>query len=72
MHQLVRLSVYNWLRDHQQWNVWVSRILTRLVEVIPYGGHDKRDAWVAHLPYAIHVVDLPKMYEVEGRISLLD
>src|SRR5438477_172543 len=44
----------------------------RLVEMVPYGGHERREVWTAYLPHAMHVVELAEVYEVEGRVSLLD
>ncbi|KAF2475260.1 kinesin light chain [Lindgomyces ingoldianus] len=72
MHRLVRLAMHNWLREHEQWDAWVNKILTRLVEVVPYGDHERREVWTAYLPHAMHVVELPEVYEVESRVSLLD
>jgi tetratricopeptide (TPR) repeat protein len=72
MHRLVRLATRNWLREHNQWHVWASKALTRLVEIVPFGHHDTREAWTAYLPHAMHVGDLAEVREVEGRISLLD
>ena len=50
----------------------MNKTLTQLIEVVPYGGHNKREVWTACLPHAMHVVELPKVYEAEGRMSLLD
>jgi tetratricopeptide (TPR) repeat protein len=72
MHRLVRLAMHNWLREYQQWNAWVNKTLTRLVEVVPYGGHERREVWTAYLPHALHVAELTEVYEVEGRVLLLD
>lgn len=72
MHRLVCLASRNWLRDQQQWKAWVNKTLNRLIEVVPYGGHERREMWAAYLPHAIHVVSLSVVCEAEGRISLLD
>ena len=72
VHPLVHLATRNWLRAHDQWHVWANKTLTRLVEVVPFGGHDKREVWMTYLPHAIHVVDLPQLFEAEARMSLLD
>ncbi|KAH8723879.1 kinesin light chain, partial [Phaeosphaeriaceae sp. PMI808] len=72
MHRLVRLAMRNWLREHRQWNAWVNKTLTRLLEVVPYGGHGRREVWIAYLPHAMHLVELPEVHEAEGRVSLLD
>jgi hypothetical protein len=72
VHALVRLATRSWLRENDRWRSSVDKALTRLVEVVPLGGHDKREVWTAYLPHAIHAVGLPEMYEAEARISLLD
>jgi tetratricopeptide (TPR) repeat protein len=71
MHRLVRLATRNWLREHNQWQVWASRALTRLVQVVPFGDHETRKTWTAYLPHAMHIVNQPEVFEAEGRISLL-
>jgi tetratricopeptide (TPR) repeat protein len=72
IHRPVRLATRNWLRGHNEWEIWAHKALTRLVEVVPLGGHDKSEVWTAYLPHAIHVVGVPEIYEVEARMSLLD
>ncbi|KAF2802720.1 kinesin light chain [Mytilinidion resinicola] len=72
VHALVHLATRNWLRERNWWYSTVDKALTRLVDVLPPGGHDKRVVWTAYLPHATHVVDLPEAYEVEARMSLLD
>ncbi|KAF2679255.1 hypothetical protein K458DRAFT_277187, partial [Lentithecium fluviatile CBS 122367] len=72
MHRLVRLVMHSWLRERQQWDAWVNKTLTRLVEVVPYGGHERKEVWTAYLPHAMHVVELSEVHEAEGRVSLLD
>ena len=72
MHRLVCLASQNWLRDHQQWKAWVRKTLNRLTEVVPYGGHERREVWAAYLPHAIHVASLPGVCETEDGMSLLD
>jgi tetratricopeptide (TPR) repeat protein len=72
MHRLVRLAMQNWLREHDEWQGWVDRALGRLVEVLPFGDHDKRGVWTAYLPHAVYVADLAEVYGTEDCMSLLD
>jgi tetratricopeptide (TPR) repeat protein len=72
MHRLVRLATRNWLQENGQWQEWVSEALARLVEIVPFGVHETREAWTTYLPHAIHVIDMPELSEAEGRMSLLD
>ncbi|KAF2726496.1 hypothetical protein EJ04DRAFT_453249, partial [Polyplosphaeria fusca] len=72
MHRLVCLASRNWLRDHQRWKVWANKALSRLIEVIPYGGHEEREVWPAYLPHAVHLVNISGVCKTEDRIALLD
>ncbi|KAF2494969.1 hypothetical protein BU16DRAFT_590237 [Lophium mytilinum] len=72
IHALVYLATRNWLKESNRWPSAVAKALTRLVEVLPYGGHSKRMIWTAYLPHANHIVGLPEVYEAEARMSLLN
>ncbi|KAF2681876.1 hypothetical protein K458DRAFT_479113 [Lentithecium fluviatile CBS 122367] len=72
MHRLVRLAMQNWLRQHQQWDDWTKKALVRLLEVVPLGGHEKKEVWTAYLPHATYIVDFPELYKADGRIWLFD
>ncbi|KAL8751945.1 MAG: hypothetical protein Q9184_005895 [Pyrenodesmia sp. 2 TL-2023] len=72
IHQLVRLATRAWLREHNQWDIWAEKALTRLVEVVPFGDYKTWEIWIAYLPHGIHVVNLSELYNTGGRILLLD
>ncbi|KAF2624855.1 kinesin light chain [Macroventuria anomochaeta] len=72
VHRLVRLATHNWLKEHGWWPIWPRKALARLVEVVPFGEHDTREAWTAYLPHAVHVAGLPEVYDAEERVSLLE
>ncbi|KFA81514.1 hypothetical protein S40288_09942 [Stachybotrys chartarum IBT 40288] len=72
VHALVHRATRNWLREHNQWDIWTEKALARLVEVLPFGGHDEREIWTAYLPHATYVVDVPEVRDTEARMSLLD
>jgi hypothetical protein len=72
VHPLVHRAMQGWLKAQNQWHVWANMALTRLVQVVPYGDHDRKEVWTAYLPHAMHVADLPELYEVDARMSLLD
>jgi len=40
MHRLVHLATRNWLRNEKNLNMWTGRALSRLVDLLPAGGHD--------------------------------
>lgn len=50
----------------------VLEALARLVAVVPYRDHDRKEVWTAYLPHAVHVVGLVGDQEAESRMLLLD
>jgi tetratricopeptide (TPR) repeat protein len=71
VHRLVQLATRNWLRGKNEWRLWTENTLARLVEVVPVGGHERKEVWVAYLPHAIHVAGLTDIGDDEGLMSLL-
>jgi tetratricopeptide (TPR) repeat protein len=72
VHRLVYVATRNWLETHGQWLTWTNKAMMRLIEIVPFGGHEKREEWIAYLPHAMHVAALPELRMKEGRVSLLD
>lgn len=72
IHRLVQLATRSWLKAQGQWDVWTDKALARLVEVVPPGGHDKKDVWITYLPHAIHVISMTELLVAEGTLLLLD
>jgi tetratricopeptide (TPR) repeat protein len=72
IHPLVHLAIRGWLKAHQQWTLWIERTLMQLIEVVPYGDHDTRDYWTAYMHHAIHIMRLPEVHGMEGRMTLLE
>lgn len=56
MHRLVYLATRNWLRTNDQLPAWTKKALIRLTDIIPPGGHERREIWTDYLPHGIHVV----------------
>lgn len=74
MHRLVHLATQDWLRKEEQLSTWMQKSLSRLVDVIPYGGHVEWQTWTGYIPHGMRVLmstDLPKDME-EQRILLGD
>jgi len=74
MYRLVHLATQNWMRHEKLMSTWTETALRRLVNVIPYGGHQHREKWTAYIPYGLQVADSLDLLEtVEGeRLDLLD
>jgi hypothetical protein len=72
VHLLVHLAIRNWLKAHNQWQIWAEKTLMRLTDIVPFGDHDKREVWASYLPHAIHIVCLPEIYKADARMTLLD
>ena len=72
IHRLVQLASVWWLEEHSEWTTWVEKTAFRLKELIPYGGHDKREVWVNYLSHAIHLAGSQSTLADTARAELLD
>jgi tetratricopeptide (TPR) repeat protein len=71
MHRLVHMMSAQWLDGHNERMGWIAKTADRLKEVIPYGGHNKKDSWTAYLPHAIHISRSDSTLCESTRASLL-
>jgi tetratricopeptide (TPR) repeat protein len=72
VHPLVHLAIRGWLKAHCQWTLWIETTLARLITIVPYGDHDTQDHWKAYMNHSMHVIGLPEVQELEGRMTLLE
>lgn len=72
VHRLVQMASVWWLEEHNQFSGWIQKAVSRLEELLPYGGHDKREVWVNYLAHAIHVAGLEQGLSDTVRASLLE
>jgi tetratricopeptide (TPR) repeat protein len=74
MHRLVHLATQNWMRHEKLMSTWTETALRRLVNVIPYGGHQHREKWTAYIPHGLQVADSLDLLETreEERFDLFD
>ncbi|OCK72823.1 kinesin light chain 1, partial [Lepidopterella palustris CBS 459.81] len=72
MHRLVHMALEWWLDGHEEQMIWRAKAAARLEELIPYGGHKRREAWTTYLPHAIHVARSDDRLDGTVRSSLLD
>ncbi|XTI93533.1 hypothetical protein V2W45_1432501 [Cenococcum geophilum] len=61
-----------WLKEHGEWATWASKAAARLEELVPHGGHERREVWTAYLSHAIHVAGLDGTLDETAKASLLD
>jgi lipoprotein NlpI len=59
------------LREHSEWAGWVCIATDRLINLVPYGGHETKEVWVPYLPHAIYIVGCEDDVEDATRASLL-
>lgn len=71
MHRLVHMASVWWLDDHDERAIWVDTTIARLNELVPHGGHEKKEVWTAYLPHAIHVAAVDGMANETASASLL-
>jgi hypothetical protein len=71
MHRLVHIASVAWLREHGEWAGWVCMATDRLIDLVPYGGHETKEVWMPYLPHAIYIVGCEDAVEEATRASLL-
>ncbi|KAK7177943.1 hypothetical protein PSPO01_16006 [Paraphaeosphaeria sporulosa] len=72
IHRLVHMASIWWLKEHGEWTACMDKVVSRLEEVVPYGGYERKGAWTKYLPHAIHVATLDSTLDETTRASLLD
>ncbi|KAH7061027.1 kinesin light chain 1, partial [Paraphoma chrysanthemicola] len=72
MHRLVHMASAWWLDGHNERATWAGRAVARLEELVPYGGHERKEVWTPYLSHAIYVAGLSDTVENAARASLLD
>jgi tetratricopeptide (TPR) repeat protein len=71
MHRLVHMASKWWLKGHYEQTAWTAKVAGRLEELIPYGGHERKEVWTMYLSHALHVAGLDSILEETARASLL-
>ncbi|KAH8598500.1 kinesin light chain 1 [Bisporella sp. PMI_857] len=72
MHRLVHMASVCWLDGHDERVTWAGTAVARLEQLVPYGGHEKKEIWTTYLSHAIHVAGLNGAVSETARASLLD
>jgi tetratricopeptide (TPR) repeat protein len=72
IHPLVHLATRSWLKKLNQWDVWVEKAITRMLELVPDGDHITREVWTPYLPHAIHVSSMLTVNDANPKAELVD
>ncbi|KAL4749727.1 P-loop containing nucleoside triphosphate hydrolase protein [Aspergillus terricola var. indicus] len=56
LHRLVHLATRNWMRDKEQFSVYISKAADRLSEIFPDNQHTNRQLWREYLPHALFLL----------------
>jgi tetratricopeptide (TPR) repeat protein len=72
MHRLVYLALVAWLQEHGEWAGLVCTATNRLSDLLPYGGHERKEVWVPYLPHAISIASRENAVEEAIRACLLE
>jgi tetratricopeptide (TPR) repeat protein len=72
MHRLVHMMLAQWLDGHDERKAWITKAANRLEEVVPYGGHEKKDSWTTYLPHTVHMSRSNSKLDERTRASLLN
>ncbi|RKL04917.1 hypothetical protein BFJ70_g17166 [Fusarium oxysporum] len=65
MHRLVRLAMWNWLRQEGQARQRYCDVVQRLDEVFPSPEHENREIWMRYMAHAQRVVESDEECEDE-------
>ncbi|KAH8593045.1 kinesin light chain 1 [Bisporella sp. PMI_857] len=71
MHRLVHIASVCWLDVHNERATWAGIAAARLEELVPHGGHEKKEIWTTYLSHAIHVAGLNGAVDEIAKASLL-
>ncbi|RKK27891.1 hypothetical protein BFJ66_g16444 [Fusarium oxysporum f. sp. cepae] len=71
MHRLVRLAMWNWLRQEGQARQRYCDVVQRLDEVFPFPEHENREIWMRYMAHAQRVVESDEKCEDEEAMSRL-
>ncbi|KAF2706144.1 kinesin light chain 1 [Pleomassaria siparia CBS 279.74] len=71
MHRLVRMATVRWMVSHNEWATWAGRAVARLTDLVPNGGHERKEVWTMYLPHAIYVAGLDGIVDKIASASLL-
>ena len=72
MHRLVYMASVWWLDGHGERATWAGTAVARLEELVPHGGHERKEIWMTYLSHAIQVAGLNGVVDETARASLLD
>ncbi|KAL4974652.1 purine and uridine phosphorylase [Aspergillus desertorum] len=56
LHRLVHLATRNWMRNEEQFPVYISKAANRLSEIFPDNHHTNRQLWREYLPHALSLL----------------
>ncbi|EWG46519.1 hypothetical protein FVEG_06980 [Fusarium verticillioides 7600] len=69
MHRLVRLAMWNWLRQEGQARQRYCDVVQRLDEVFPFPKYENREIWMRYMAHAQRVVESGEECEDEEAMS---
>jgi hypothetical protein len=72
MHRLVHMASDWWLKGHEERTAWTKQAVARLQDLIPHGGHERKEVWTGYFSHALHVARLDGTLEETAKASLLD
>jgi hypothetical protein len=70
--RLIHMASIWWLKKHGEWRACTGKVVSRLDELVPYGGHEKKGAWTMYLSHATHVAAVNDTLNETARASLLE
>lgn len=72
MHRLVHLALTAWLHTQNQWEIHMKKTMQRLNELVPQGGHERKDIWSSYLSHALYAAAHKAETDTAARAALLN
>ncbi|MCJ1443150.1 MAG: hypothetical protein MMC23_003648 [Stictis urceolatum] len=71
VHRLVHIASKWWLQEYEGMSNWNEKIISRLEDVLPHGGHEKQEIWINYISHAILVAERIESSNT-AKVSLLN
>jgi tetratricopeptide (TPR) repeat protein len=69
---MVHIALIWWLEGHDERASWTGTAAARVEELVPYGGHERKEVLSVHLPHGMYVAGLVEIIDGTTSASFLE
>jgi tetratricopeptide (TPR) repeat protein len=69
---MVHMALIWWLEGHDERASWTGTAAARVEELVPYGGHERKEVMGVHLPHGMYVAGLVEIIDGTTSASFLE